>query len=150
MKILVDADACPKLIKEIIFKAANKRKIETILFANHAVHVPLSKFIKFKLVPKGFDVADSEIEAMVSSGDLVVTADIPLADSVITKQAHAINVRGQVYTKDNIKDILATRNLMQDLKDAGTVSGGPKALSNKDTQAFANALDRYLSKPSNK
>jgi uncharacterized protein YaiI (UPF0178 family) len=144
MKILVDADSCPKVIKEIIFRASKRLSIETILFANHVLNIPNSPHIKFQLVGKGFDVADSVIEDMVQKGDLVVTADIPLADSVIDKNATAINVRGMLYTKENIKQKLTMRNFMSDMRDAGQVSGGPAAFSKKDQQNFANALDRFL------
>lgn len=144
MKILVDADACPNVIKEIIFRAGKRLKIQTLLFANHTLRIPPSPYIKFILVSKGFDVADNEIEQLIAPGDLVVTADIPLANSVIDKQAAALNPRGMFYTKENIKETLQMRNLMSELRDSGKISGGPAPLDKKNQQAFANALDRYL------
>ncbi len=146
MNIFVDADACPNVIKEIIFRVAKRLKIKTIFFANHTLRLPPSPFIKFVQVEKGFDVADFEIEKRVEKGDLVITADIPLADSVIDKNATAINVRGMVYTKENIKEKLAMRNLMDGLRGAGQITGGPPPLNKTDQQQFANALDRFLAK----
>lgn len=146
MKILVDADACPNAIKQILFRAANKRQITCLLFANHPLTIPKSAFIRFMQVSKGVDVADNEIEAQVEKGDLVITADVPLAKLVIDKQAIAINPRGTLYTPENIKQKLGMRNFLTELRDAGHITGGPKALGKKDLQLFANALDRYLTK----
>lgn len=144
MTIFVDADACPNPIKEIIIRAANRVKTTAIFFANHPIRLTASPYVQFKQVPKGFDVADGEIEKMVSKHDLVITADIPLADKVIDKEAIALNVRGTLYTKANIKQKLAMRDFMEQMRDAGMARGGPSALNAKDKQQFANALDRYL------
>lgn len=146
MKIYVDADACPNMVKEIIFRAAQKRKIETILVANQPISVPRSRLIKLIQVPGGFDVADAKIVELVSVDDLVITADIPLAAQVIDKKAHALNPRGELYTTENIKERLAVRNLMDGLRGAGQITGGPPPLGKTDQQSFANALDRFLTK----
>ncbi len=146
MKILVDADGCPNIIKQIVFRAAKRLAIKTILYANHPLTIPGSPHIHFVQVPKGFDVADSEIEKMVEKGDLVITDDIPLADAVIDKHATALGTRGNIYTKDNIKEKLRSRNMMTELRDAGQISGGPRSPGKKDQQSFANALDRFLAK----
>ena len=146
MKILVDADACPKPIKEVLYRAAKRRNIQIIFFANHAFMIPPSSNLKFIQVPKGFDVADGKIVEMVEKGDLVITADIPLADAVIEKHATAINVRGTYYTKENIKEKLAIRDVVSELRDMGQVSGGPPPFNKQDLQKFANALDQYLAK----
>jgi len=144
VKILVDADACPNVIKDILYRASKRLSIHLVLFANHALVIPKSSHIRFVQVSKGFDVADSEIEKIVEKGDLVVTADIPLADSVIDKNATAINPRGMLYTKDNIKEKLRMRNLMDELRGAGQMTGGPATLNKTDQQKFANTLDRFL------
>ncbi len=144
MQIWVDADACPKVIKEILFKAADKRQVVTTLVANQYLKAPPSPHIKALQVSQGFDVADNEIVARLAPGDLVITADIPLADEVITKGGAAISPRGAIYSKENIKDILSRRDMMEQLRDSGMVSGGPDAYSKKDVQQFANALDRYI------
>lgn len=146
MKILVDADACPNVIKDIIFRAANRLKINCVLYANHPLNIPNSPYIRFMQVSKGFDVADKAIEEKVEKGDLVITADIPLADSVIDKHAYAINPRGTIYTKDNIKEKLGMRNFMDEMRGAGQVTGGPPPLGKTDRQKFANALDSLLAK----
>jgi uncharacterized protein len=146
MKIYVDADACPNMVKEIIFRAAQKRKIETILVANQPISVPRSRLIKLIQVPGGFDVADAKIVELVSVDDLVITADIPLAAQVIDRKAHALNPRGELYTTENIKERLAVRNLMDGLRGAGQITGGPPPLGKTDQQSFANALDRFLTK----
>lgn len=144
MKVLVDADACPNMIKEILFRASKRVSLEMIFFANHALMLPKTPYIKFRQVSKGFDVADGEIIKIVERGDLVITADIPLADSVIDKHATAINPRGMTYTKENIKQKLGMRNFMEELRGMGKITGGPAALSKSDLQEFANALDKYL------
>jgi len=146
MQIWVDADACPGVIKEIIFRAAERRQIQTILVANQMLRTPPSKFIRAIQVPSGFDVADAHIVEQLSSGDLVVTADIPLASLVIGRGAHAINPRGELYTTANIQERLAMRNFMEELRGAGVETGGPSAFSQGDRQAFANQLDRFLAK----
>lgn len=144
LHIWVDADACPKLAKEVLFRAADKRQVPVTLVANQYLKTPPSKYISSVQVPQGFDVADNEIVARLVPGDLVVTADIPLADEVITKGGAAISPRGAIYSHDNIKDILSRRDLMETLRDSGMVSGGPDTYSKKDVQGFANALDRYI------
>jgi uncharacterized protein YaiI (UPF0178 family) len=144
MSIWVDADACPRAIKEILFRAAERTRTPTILVANAYLRTPPSAFVSAMQVPSGFDVADNAIVERVQAGDLVITADIPLADAVVTRGALAINPRGAVYTAENIKDHLSRRDLMEQLRSNGMVSGGPAALSKQDVQGFANALDRYL------
>ena len=152
--IWVDADAAPNLIKDVIFRAAERLQIQTILVANQYVRTPPSKVIKSIQVAQGFDVADNTIVEKLAPGDLVITADIPLADEVITKGGAALNPRGMLYTKENIKDRLSRRDMMEELRSAGplleAVSGGPKPLDKKDVQAFANALDRYLGRHANR
>ena len=146
MRIFVDADACPKVIKDILFRAAIRVEIPVILIANQRLEIPPSPFITMHKVAPGFDVADDEIILQVQSGDLVVTADIPLADAVIEKGGLALNPRGLLYTKKNIKERLSTRNMMMELRDAGIVTGGPNTLNKRDRQAFANQLDRLITK----
>ncbi len=146
MKIWVDADACPKVIKDILFRAAQRRRIQLILVANSPLQTPLSPYIRALQVPAGFDVADNHIVEQVQAGDLVVTADIPLAAAVIARAAHALNPRGELYTKENIRERLAMRNLMDQLRSTGVHTGGPPALDLTDRQAFANQLDSFLHK----
>ena len=146
MQIWVDADACPGVIKEIIYRAAERRQIQTILVANQMLRTPPSRFIRAIQVPRGFDVADAHIVDQLVAGDLVVTADIPLASLVIGRGAHAINPRGELYTTANIQERLAMRNFMEELRGAGVETGGPSAFSQGDRQAFANQLDRFLAK----
>ncbi|MGB0937314.1 MAG: YaiI/YqxD family protein [Colwellia sp.] len=141
MKIWVDADACPVVIKEILFKAAERTKIETILVANHVIRIPPSKVIRFLKVNSGFDVADDEIVKRVQPNDLVITADIPLADEVIENKAIALSPRGELFTKENIKSKLNIRDFMDTMRASGVNTGGPAALSQADRQAFANHLD---------
>jgi len=144
MKIFVDADACPKPIKEIIFRAAERRALETLLVANHAISTPPSSYIRAIQVPKGFDIADNEIVQRVEAGDVVITADIPLAAEVIEKNAFAINPRGELYSRDNIRQRLNMRDFMDTMRASGVQTSGPPPLSQQDRQAFANALDRLL------
>lgn len=147
MQIWVDADACPVVIKEIIFRAAQRTKTQTTLVANHSMRVPISQFIKLKLVSHGFDEADNAIVECVNKGDLVITADIPLAADIIEKQAYAVNPRGEEYTPENIKSILNMRDFMDTMRSSGVeMNGGPAKLSSTDKQAFANAIDRILQK----
>ncbi|QUJ68763.1 YaiI/YqxD family protein [Photobacterium sp. GJ3] len=146
MKIWVDADACPNVIKEIIFRAANRVGVQTILVANHAIRVPASPHIRAVQVMSGFDVADNHIVQQTEPGDLVITADIPLADEVITKGAHALNPRGEMYSKDTIKQRLQMRDFMETMRSSGIQTGGPAPLSQADRQQFANQLDRFLLK----
>ena len=146
MHIWVDADACPRPIKEILFKAAKRREVETTLIANQYLHTPPSRFINAIVVAQGFDVADNEIVKRMSMGDLVVTQDIPLADEVVAKGGIALNPRGTLYTEANIKDHLSRRDMMEQLRDSGMVSGGPSIFDKKDVQAFSNSLDRELTR----
>jgi len=144
MRIWVDADACPNVIKDILFRAAERARIILTLVANQPIRIPPSQYIKALQVPVGFDVADDRIVELTEAGDLVVTADIPLAAGVIDKGAHALDPRGETYTKDNIKERLAMRKLMDELRSSGIETGGPAVFSHADRQAFANKLDRFL------
>jgi uncharacterized protein YaiI (UPF0178 family) len=144
MNVWVDADACPKAIKQVLFKAAERLQISMTLVANQYIPTPPSKVIKSLQVAQGFDVADNAIVDAVAQGDLVITADIPLAAEVVAKGATALNPRGTVYTKENVRDYLQRRNRAEELRATGMISGGPAALDKKDVQAFANALDRTL------
>lgn len=144
MHIWVDADACPKIIKEIVFRAAIRTQTVTILVANQPLQVPMSPFIQKIQVPSGFDVADTKIVESMEIGDLVITADIPLADSVVEKGGTALNPRGELYSKRNIKQKLSLRNFHAELRSSGLMIGGPAGLGKKDIQAFANALDKFL------
>ncbi len=146
MIIWVDADACPVVIKEIIFRAAQRTKIETILVANQTIHTPKSAFIKSLRVSSGFDVADNEIVNRLSTGDLVITADIPLAAEVIEKGGLALNPRGNLYSSDDIKSILNMRDFNDTLRASGINTGGPPPLSKSDRQTFANNLDTILTR----
>ena len=146
MQMWVDADACPNVIKEILFRAAERARVVLTLVANQPVRVPPSSYINTVQVPAGFDVADNKIARMVQPGDLVITADIPLADKVIEKGGHALNPRGDFYTKENIKERLTMRNFMDELRSTGVNTRGPATLSLRDRQAFANQLDRFLTK----
>ena len=144
MKIWVDADACPVVIKEILFKAADRTKIAITLVANHHIRVPPSPFIKFIQVPSGFDIADDEIVKLVEKGDVVITSDIPLADEVIEKSGLALSPRGELFTKENIKSRLNIRDFMDTMRASGVHTGGPPALNQTDRQNFANHLDRII------
>ena len=144
MKIWVDADACPVVVKEILFRAAERTGVELTLVANQAIRKPSLPNIKMLQVPSGFDVADNEIVKRVAEGDLVITADIPLAAEVIDKKAHALNPRGELYSVDTIKSKLSTRDFMDTLRASGIQTGGPPALNQGDRKAFANQLDKML------
>ena len=146
MKIWVDADACPKAIKDILFRVSERLSLTTTLVANHPLQIPPSRYIKFLQVKSGFDVADNEIVKRLEVGDLVITSDIPLAYEVLSAGGHAINPRGELYTQDNISDRLNMRDLMDTLRSSGIDTGGPTALSSRDIQAFANQLDKFLVK----
>lgn len=146
MKIWVDADACPVVIKEILFRAAERTNTETTLLANHFLKTPPSKVIRFVQVSSGFDVADNEIVKRAVAGDLVVTADIPLADEVITKGCIALNPRGELYTKENIRQRLNMRDFMDTLRSSGIETGNTPPISQSDRQSFANNLDTILAK----
>jgi uncharacterized protein YaiI (UPF0178 family) len=144
MQIWVDADACPKAIKDILFRVAERTKIMTTLVANQYLQTPPSRHIKLLQVHSGFDVADNAIVKNLSTDDLVITGDIPLAYEVICKGGHAINHRGERYSQDNIKDRLNMRDFMDTLRGSGIDTGGPSALNSRDIQAFANQLDKLL------
>lgn len=144
MKIWVDADSCPVVIKEILFRAANRAQITTILVANHAMRIPPSEWIKFQQVQAGFDVADNKIVQQIKAGDLLICADIPLASEAIEKGATVISPRGERYTLSNIKARLTMRDFMQDLRDSGVETGGQKPFNQADRQSFANELDRFI------
>lgn len=146
MKIWVDADACPVVIKDILFKAANRTEIPVTLVANQPVRIPPSAFIQFIQVSSGFDVADNEIVKRVSKGDLVITSDIPLAAEVIEKSATALSPRGELYTESNIKARLTMRDFMESLRSSGVNTGGPPALNQTDRMTFANQLDRIITR----
>lgn len=146
MRIWVDADACPAVIKTILFRAAERAQVETTLVANRSVKVPPSPFIRSIRVPAGFDVADRHIVELVESGDLVITADIPLAADVVKKNALALNPRGELYTEENVAECLAMRDLADELRSTGTPTSGPPSFSKGDRQAFANQLDRILAR----
>jgi len=144
MRIWIDADACPNVIKEIIFRASERTKTPVVVVANKPIKVPLTGLVSTIQVPHGFDMADERILKDLMAKDIVITADIPFADAAIEKGAFVIDPRGDLYSKENIKDRLATRNLMEGLRNAGLISGGPKSFSLKDRQAFANKLDKLL------
>ncbi len=146
MKIWVDADACPAVIKEILFRAAERTGVEVTLVANQYVQIPGSRFIKFIQVAQGFDVADNEIVKRLNAGDLVITSDIPLAADVIEKGGHALSPRGELFTVDNIRARLNMRDFMETLRASGVETGGPSALNQSDRKAFANHLDKLLTR----
>ncbi|VVD59840.1 YaiI/YqxD family protein [Pandoraea capi] len=146
MQVLVDADACPAAIKEILFRAARRESIPVTLVANQFLRTPPSPFIKAIQVPSGFDVADARIVEMVEAGDLVITADIPLAAGVIEKGGHALDPRGSWFTPDNIRERLSVRDMMDQLRTAGIETGGPAPFSPRDSKAFAGELDRFLAR----
>ncbi|PSV47754.1 MULTISPECIES: YaiI/YqxD family protein [unclassified Photobacterium] len=146
MKIWVDADACPNVVKEILFRAADRAKVNVTLVANQYIRTPPSPFLRSIQVEQGFDVADNYIVQQAEAGDLVITADIPLADELITKGAHALNPRGEMYTKDTIKQRLQMRDFMETMRSSGVQTGGPAPLSQADRQNFANKLDAFLAK----
>ncbi|TCW00496.1 YaiI/YqxD family protein [Biostraticola tofi] len=144
MVIWVDADACPKVIKEILFRAAQRESVTTTLVANQSLAVPPSPFIRTLRVSAGFDVADNEIVRRVSAGDLVVTGDIPLAADVLEKGAIALNPRGELYRPETIREKLTLRDFMDTLRGSGIQTGGPPPLSQRERQEFARELDRWL------
>ena len=146
MQIWVDADACPKVIKEILFRSAERRKVTVTLLANQWMRVPESAFISIVQVQDGLNVADDEIVARCNVGDLVITADIPLAARVVEKGALALDPRGKMYDKNNVKQALSMRNLMDELRSGGVETGGPASFSQHDRQMFANLLDQLLTK----
>lgn len=144
MDIWVDADACPVVVKDILFRAAERTQTRVTLIANQFIQVPRSRFVTSIQVKQGFDVADNEIVQRVARGDLVITGDIPLADEVLGKGAVALSPRGELFTPDNIKSRLNIRDFMETMRSSGIQTGGPAAMSQSDRQAFANQLDRWL------
>lgn len=144
MNIWVDADACPAVIKETLFRAANRTETNTILVANHTMNIPPSKWINFQHVEKGFDVADNKIVEQIEKGDLLISSDIPLAAEAIEKGATVLSPRGERYTESNIRARLNMRDFMEGLRNSGVDTGGQNALNQADRQAFANQLDRIL------
>lgn len=144
MQIWIDADACPRVIKEILYRAAERRRVSLTLVANKPLRTPPSPFINSLKVAGGFDVADQHIVAQMKPGDLVVTADIPLAADVIAKGGHVLDPRGERLTAENIGERLAIRNALDELRGVGVETGGPAAFRASDRQAFANQLDRFL------
>lgn len=146
MHIWVDADACPAVIKDILFRAAERTRISMTLVANAPMRIPASPHIRFMQVAAGADIADQRIVELLAPRDLVITADIPFAAAVIEKGGHAINPRGELYTRDNIRERLSMRNFMDELRSSGVATGGPAALGPRDKQAFANSLDALLTR----
>ncbi len=146
MNIWIDADACPGVIKEILFRAAERVGVQTTLIANHALRIPPSRYISFLQVTTGFDIADNEIVKRLAEGDLVITGDIPLAAEVIENGGHALSPRGELFTADNIKPRLNMRDFLDTMRSSGMNTGGPPPLNKTDRQAFANHLDRLLTK----
>ena len=146
MQIWVDADACPQVIKEILFRAAERAQVLTTVVANTPLRTPPSPFIRSVRVAKGFDVADHRIVQEMQPGDLVITADIPLAALVIARGGQALDPRGELYSEDNVQERLAIRNLMQELRSMGEVLGGPAPFDQSDRHLFANHLDHFLTR----
>lgn len=146
VQIWVDADACPLEIKQLLFRAAERTKIKVTLVANQPMRTPKSEYIDSIRVPSGMNIADRHIVELVMLGDLVITADIPLAADVVAKGGSALNPRGELYTDANVGGRLAARNLMDELRGGGMITGGPSNFNAKDRQAFANQLDRWLAK----
>ncbi len=146
MRLFIDGDALPNLLKPIILKQIERLSLETIVISNKAIMIGNSSHITYMIVQAGADMADKKIIEMLQAGDLVITADIPLADLVIAKDAHAIDHRGELYSKENIKHYLAMRNLMTEIRESGEMTRGPGAFSKKDVQAFANQFNAFLVK----
>ncbi|MEN6375068.1 MAG: YaiI/YqxD family protein [Smithella sp.] len=146
MRIFIDADAFPNVIKDILMRASARLNVPLVFVANKPIRVEDAALISVILVPAGPDVADDRIAELAQPGDLVITADIPLANRIVTKKAFALNPRGKLYTDENIKDSLAMRGLMNELRDSGIITGGPATFNKKDRQAFANGLDSFLIK----
>ncbi len=146
MRIWVDADACPGVIKEILFRAAERAQVHVTLVANQPVRIPNSPYLHFTQVASGFNAADARIVELVGPEDLVITADVPLAAAAIEKGGHALNPRGELYTPDNVRERLSIRNFMDELRSGGVNTGGPAALTARDKQAFANQLDAFLAR----
>lgn len=146
MKLWIDGDACPRAVREIAFRAAERLHLETIVVANREAKVPRSRFIRAVKVPKGFDVADRHIVDQVEAGDVVITQDIPLAAVLVPKGAHVISPHGETFTEENVGERLAMRDLMQGLRDQGEITGGPAPFGDADKRRLASALDRILTR----
>ncbi|WP_322105540.1 YaiI/YqxD family protein [Paraburkholderia sp. J41] len=146
MQILVDADACPGVIKEMLFRAAKRAEIVVTLVANQFLRTPPSPFIKAIQVSAGFDVADARVVELATAGDLVITADIPLAAAVLERGAHALDPRGNWFTRDNIQERLTMRDVMDQLRNSGVETGGPAPFGARDSKAFASQLDRFIAR----
>ena len=146
MKILIDADACPSAIKEILYKTSYRLNLKLVFVANQYMKFPSTELITSIIVKAGPDEADNHIVKIMEKGDLVITEDIPLADRVVKRGGNVITTRGKLLTNDNISQKLAVRNLMTDLRNEGIMTGGPKAFGNKEKQLFANAIDKFLTK----
>lgn len=146
MKLWIDGDACPRAVREIVFRAAERLQLETIVVANREARVPRSRFIRAVKVPKGFDVADRHIVDQVGAGDVVITQDIPLAADLVPKGVHVISPHGETFTEENIGERLAMRDLMQGLRDQGAITGGPAPFGDADKRRLASALDRILTR----
>ena len=148
MQVLVDADACPVVVKEILFRAARRTQVCVTLVANQYLRTPPSRFIKALQVPAGFDAADARIVELVAAGDLVITADIPLAAAALDKGAHILDPRGNWFTRENIQERLTMRDVMDQLRTSGIATGGPAPYMANDSKAFAGQLDRFLARHS--
>ena len=146
MKLWIDGDACPRAVREIVFRAAERLKIEAIVVANREARVPRSRYIRAIKVPKGFDVADRHIVDQVAAGDVVITQDIPLAAELVPRGAHVISPHGETFTEENVGERLAMRDLMQGLRDQGELTGGPAPFGEADKRRLASALDRILTR----
>jgi len=144
MKLYIDGDALPNILKPILLRAIEKQQLDTYVVSNKKISIGDSAYINYMLVEAGADEADNKIVEMLDSSDLVITADIPLADRTISKDAHAIDHRGELYTKDNIKQYLAVRDLMQSIRDSGEMTKGPAPFGQKDAQSFANQFNKFL------
>jgi uncharacterized protein YaiI (UPF0178 family) len=146
MQVLVDADACPAIVKEMLFRAARRAEVHVTLVANQYLRTPPSAFIKAIQVPSGFDAADARIVELVTAGDLVITADIPLADAVLRKHAHALDPRGSWFSRENIEERLRMRDVMDQLRSTGIDTGGPAPYGARDSRTFAGQLDKFLAR----
>ena len=145
MKIWVDADACPRVVKNILFRAADRTRIELAMVANHPMKIPQRNYITFFQVPSGFDEADNRILELIDIGDLVITSDIRLAAQVLEKEGHALNPRGHLYTKESIQEQIRMRAFKESLRDSGVDTGGPAAINQKNLNDFANHLNKWIS-----
>ncbi len=146
MNIYIDGDAFPNLLKPIVLRSVERLKLNTYVISNKRISIGKSEYVTYEIVEQGADEADHHIVDMVDEGDLVITADIPLADRIISKKAHAIDHRGELYSVDNIKQYLAMRNLLEEIRDSGEMTKGPKPFGTKDAHQFANQLHRFLTK----